>query len=216
MRTMIRTSFGQINADTAKFLYKSAGRTADSLVKLGKITAADRGVAFAKLASSDLAKQGIQVSKSMLATASKGIPAVDAILARSATKSAQVAATAATSGASAMARSAATSATVAVARQSALEAVKGTARGAAPLAAVFFAAEGVYNLARYANGDISGEEAARRTARSAASNSGGVAGAVAGAAIGSVFPFVGTAIGAVVGGLVGGVFSGWAASKAME
>lgn len=207
------TSTGQIKADTAKFFYKYAGRMADSLVTTGKVAAADRGVAFAKLASSDLTKHGIKVSKDMLAAASKELPVVDAMLARSAAKAAQAGTT---TGSKALVKSAAASAGAAVAKQSALEAAKGTARGAAPIAVAFFAVEGVYNLARYANGYITGEEVRRRTARSAASNGGGVVGAAAGAAIGSVFPVVGTAIGAVVGGMAGGVLSGWLTGRAME
>ena len=212
---MIRSSLGQLNADTAKYLYQSAGRTADTLVRMGKIAVADRGVAFAKLASTDLSKHGIKASKEMLIAASKELPVVDAMVMRSAARAARVA-TATTSTSSAVVKSAATSAGAAVARQTAVEAAKGTARGAVPIAAVFFAVEGVCNLVRYVRGDISGAEVGRRTARSAASNGGGVAGAAAGAAVGSVVPVVGTAVGAVVGGIFGGTLVGWLAGEAMK
>ncbi len=212
---MIKSSFGQLNADTAKYLYQSAGRAADTLVRMGKIGTADRGVAFAKLASKDLSRYGIKASKEMLIQASKELPVVDAMVARSASRAVQVAATT-TSTSGAVVKSAAVSTAATVARQTAVEAAKSTARGAAPIAAAFFAVEGAYNLVRYARGDISGQEARRRTARSAASNGGGVAGAAAGAAIGSVVPVVGTAVGALVGGIVGGTLSGWLAGEAMK
>lgn len=214
---MIRSSIGQMKSDTATQLYKRAGSLVDAWVKTEKILPTDRDLAFAKMVSSYLKEYGIQIPKDMLATASKELPFVDARLARVAEKLAAVTPTT-TYGVGTVFKNAPAPAVVvaAVARQSALEAAKSTARSAAPIAAGLFAAEAVWNLARYANGGISGSDLARRTTRSAASNGGGVAGAAAGAAIGSMFPVVGTAIGAIVGGIVGGVSSGWLVGLAMK
>lgn len=60
---MIRTSFGQLNAETAKQIYQIAGRIADELVIAGKISAEERSLAFMKLASDNLTKHGIPVSQ---------------------------------------------------------------------------------------------------------------------------------------------------------
>lgn len=202
---MIRSSIGQMNAELAKSYMRSAGNIADTLVKSGKIVASERGIAFAKLASPDLTKSGIKVSKDMVAMAGKKLPFVDALVAKVAGSSSP--------GMSTTATTVATSVGTVAMRQTASHAAKSTVRGAAPVAVGLFFAEGIYTAVRYSRGHTTGAEARRRTVRSAASNAGGVGGAAAGAAIGSVVPVLGTAVGAVVGGIFGGILSGYAAGK---
>lgn len=201
---MIRSSFGQWNADTARQIYQMAGSAADALVKAGKITAEERSIAFMKLASNNLTKYGISVPKEMLA-ASKDLPVFDTIVANSKNVAGSITTRTATA-----AENLAISSGSTIMKQTALESGKGALRSAAPVAAVMFAAEGVYNITRFAKGQISGKEVLRRTACSAVSNASGVGGSAIGAAIGSVVPVIGTAVGAAVGGLVAGMLSRWA------
>lgn len=206
------TTYGQQRAETAKLVYQFARRQTDSLVKLGRIAAGESEAAFAKLASRDLTRYGIPLSKDMLSKLSQEVPYVDALLAKSAEKAAR-ATVSGTVEAAVTAKTVAAAAGGALAQQTALGAARTAARGTAGVAAAFFIAESGYTLFRLARGQITSEEAGRRTARSAASNAGGVAGAAAGAAVGSVVPLIGTAIGAIVGGFAGGVLSGLAAEK---
>ena len=105
---MIRSSVGQMNAELAKTTYQLAGKFADNLVAAGKIAASDRGTAFAKIASSNLTRYGIRVSKEMAETARSALPAVDAMLAKSTAEA--VVGSGSTTAAAAVAKSTATSA----------------------------------------------------------------------------------------------------------
>lgn len=177
---MIMTSVGQMNNELARQVYQQAGRTADALMKVGKIAAADRNATWAKLVAKDFARYNLQVPKAVAAQAGAGV--------------------ARTGAASASAGSGA----ITAANASASQAAAGVLRGGAPIAAAMFLAETGYIAYKYANGEIDLSEAKRRTAESGASNAGGLGGAVAGAAIGSaILPGIGTVAGGIIGGFGG-------------
>lgn len=179
---MVMTTVGQMNNELAAQAYRLAGRTADALVTAGKIAAADRNATWAKMVARDLTRYHLQVPKAVAAQA--GLSNV------------ATAGTAAARGAN--------GAGTAVARAGAAQAASGVFRGAVPLTAALFVAEGARTAYKYARGDIDGAEAGRRVAESAGSASGGLGGAMAGAAIGSaIAPGVGTLIGSILGGIGG-------------
>lgn len=183
---MIMSSVGQINNETARMVYKLAGRTADGLVKVGKIAAADRDATWAKLVAKQFARLNLEAPKAVATQA--GIET-----ARTGTATvAQAAGSTVTSAANA---------TVS-------QATKGMLRGAVPVAVACFALEGAHTAYKYAKGEIDMAEVKRRTAESAATNTGGLGGAAAGAAIGTaIFPGPGTVIGGIVGGFGGAIAS---------
>jgi hypothetical protein len=177
---MMMTSIGQMNNELARQVYLQAGRTADALVKIGKIAAVDRNATWAKLVAKNLARYNLQVSKAIAAQAGAGTARVSAVSASAGSG----AATAVTTTAS--------------------QAAAGVLRGGVPIAAVMFLAETGYTAYKCANGEIDLAEAKRRTTESGATNAGGLGGAVAGAAIGSaIFPGVGTLLGGLIGGFGG-------------
>ncbi|MBF4989350.1 hypothetical protein [Methylophilus sp. 14] len=174
---MIMTSAGQMNNELAKQVYRQASRTADALVRAGKIAATDRNNTWAKIIVSDFTRYNLQVPQAVAAKA--GIET-----AKAATYSAST-----TSGAALAARTSVSQTTSIL-------------RGGAPVTAAIFIAETGYTVYKYSKGDIDLSEVKRRTAESAATNAGGLGGAVAGAAIGSaILPGVGTLIGSIIGGL---------------
>ena len=180
---MIRSSVGQWNSELAGEIYRRAGVRADTLVKAGKITAADRDATWAKIVFERLTSANIPVPKAVAAQA--GMEAAPSVV-QGAVPTAQAAA-----------------------RVTAGQAAKGVLRGGWPIALGMFVLEGTHTLYKFASGDIDAKEAKRRTVRSAASNGGALSGAAGGAAIGTVIlPGVGTAIGTVFGGIVGSFGAG--------
>ncbi|MDK9702602.1 MAG: hypothetical protein OEL20_05635 [Sulfuritalea sp.] len=189
---MVMTSVGQINNESAKMIYKMAGRTADSLLKAGKIAASDRNVTWARMVAERMTRMNLEVPKAIAAqvgirTAGKGTVSV---------------------ARGTVAQAAGASAGASIANATVSQAAKGVIRGAVPITIAFFAAETAHTAYKYATGDIDMAEAKRRTAESAATNTGGLGGAVAGAAIGTaIFPGAGTIIGGAVGGIGGAIAS---------
>lgn len=190
---MIMTSVGQINNESAKLIYKMAGRTADGLVKVGEIAASDRNATWAKMVAERMVRMNLEVPKAIAAQV--GIQTVAKGTVSSVAQGTVVQAV----GASVAASAASTTVS---------QAAKGVMRGAVPITIAFFAAETVHTAYKYATGDIDMAEAKRRTAESAATNTGGLGGAAAGAAIGTaIFPGAGTIIGGVIGGIGGAIAS---------
>jgi hypothetical protein len=171
------TSVGQINNELARQIYQHAGRTADALVRAGKIAASDRNATWARLAAEKLARYKLQVPKAVAAQAGPR------------TIQNAVVSTPSVAGA--------------VAKATAGQTATAVLRGGAPVAAAIFLLETGYAGYKYLNDEIDGGEFGRRAAESAATNCGGLGGAAVGAAIGSVVPGVGTLIGAVIGGVAG-------------
>lgn len=187
---MIMTSVGQLNNESAKMIYKIAGRIADAMVKSGKIAAADRNATWAKMVAERLIRMNIEVPKAIAAQA--GI---------------QTAANGTASAAQAtIAQAASASVAVSAANTTVSQATKGMIRGAIPITIACFAAETAYTAFKYGAGDIDFAEAKRRTTKSVASNTGGLGGAAVGAAIGTaLFPGPGTVIGGIIGSMSGAI-----------
>ncbi|HMV18700.1 MAG TPA: hypothetical protein PLN96_14595 [Zoogloea sp.] len=199
---MMMTSIGQMNNETAKALYKMAGRAADGFVSMGQVAAADRNVAWAKIVSNYLT-----TSKLPIPTAIAEQAAMHISMGEKAARMIQVTAPAADATIAQTARVTA-NATASVANATVSQAVKSVARCAAPITLAVFAIETSITIHKYSTGKIDIAEAKKRTAESAATNSGGLGGAIAGAAIGTAFfPGVGTAIGGLIGGVGGAIGS---------
>lgn len=199
---MIMSSFGQWNNETAKMIYKLAGRTADSLVKIGKITEAERNLVWAKDVAEGLQRLNIQVPKNIAELA--GITTTKTV---------------ASSGAKTLAQGSVgytvSAATGAVRSASVAQATRAILRGGLPIALVCFTIECSAAFYKYSKGEIDVKEAKKRAAESAATNAGGLGGAAAGAAIGTaLFPGIGTAVGGVLGG-IGGALGGGRWAKAL-
>lgn len=178
---------GQLDNELARQIFKICGRTADTFARSGRIPAIARDAFFSKQVAEEFTRLGLKIPKHIAIKA--GI------------STAKAAQTTATTGAGAI--------TSAVAKASAGQTFRSTLRVGAPVAALFFVAEGALNARRFSKGQITGDEFRRRTVESAATNGGGLVGSAGGAAIGTmILPGVGTVLGALIGGFVGSFGSG--------
>lgn len=174
---MVMTSVGQMNNELAKQVYRQASRTADALVRAGKIAATDRNTTWAKIIVSDFTRYNLQVPQAVAAKA--GIETAKAATCSVSTTSGAV-----------------------IAARTSVSQTTSILRGGAPVTAAIFIAETSYTIYKYSKGDIDLSEVKRRTVESGATNVGGLSGALAGAAIGSaILPGVGTMVGSIIGGL---------------
>jgi hypothetical protein len=184
---MIRTSFGQMQSEAAKAIYKRSAAQAQALAAAGKIAPAAVEETFARLVVEACEREGITVSRRILAraTAASVAPATPSL-----------------------------SSTVgAVARQGtgtvAREVFVNTLRAGGAITAALGVAETMVDAYRAHSGAIDGREFKVRAIENVAGGAGGLAGAAATSAafgaLGSVVPVFGTAAGLFIGGVVGGL-----------
>lgn len=183
---MIRTSFGQLQSEAAKAVYKRCAAQAQAMASAGKIAPAAVEETFARLVVEACEREGIMVSKR--------------IIARATTASVAPVAPALTATASAVARQGGT-----VAHEVFVSAL----RSGGAVAAALGVAETAIDAYRAHTGAIDVREFKVRAIENVAGSAGGLMGAAATSAafgaFGSIVPVFGTAAGLFVGGVVGGL-----------
>jgi len=178
---------GQLENELARQIFRICGRTADTFARSGRIPASARDAFFSKQVVEEFTRLGLKIPRHIATKA--GISTVKAAQSTVTTSAGAI--------------------TSAVGKATAGQTFRSTLRGGAPVAALFFVAEGALNARRFSKGQITGDEFRRRTVESAVTNGGGLVGSAGGAAIGTmIFPGVGTLVGAIVGGFTGAAGSG--------